>query len=121
MISKKSIGKIHAGWVEALQECVKAHPQRFTEDLQPFQGVRNRYQFSILSGLLNAWRDKREFDWTALLEFIHQILSSEQFWTEPSEEPFNYRNWILSAAADLIAEGTRDDKHAFDTQLLPAR
>ena len=108
------------GLVKELRECVEADPQRFTADLQPFQGVRNRYQHSILSGLLNAWRDKREFDWTALLEFIHQILSSEQFWTEPSEEPFNYRNWILSAAADLIAEGTRDDKHAFDTQLLPA-
>ena len=107
------------GLVKELRECVEADPQRFTADLQPFQGVRNRYQHSILSGLLNAWRDKREFDWTALLEFIHQILSSEQFWTEPSEEPFNYRNWILSAAADLIAEGTRDDKHAFDTQLLP--
>ena len=108
------------GLVKELRECVEADPQRFTADLQPFQGVRNRYQHSILSGLLNAWRDKREFDWTALLEFIHQTLSSEQFWTEPSEEPFNYRNWILSAAADLIAEGTRDDKHAFDTQLLPA-
>ena len=106
-------------WVEALQECVKAHPQRFTEDLQPFQGVRNRYQFSILSGLLKAWRDKRGFDWEALFEFIHQILSSEQFWTDPSEESFNYRDWIISTTADLITEGTSDDKHAFDVHLLP--
>ena len=106
-------------WVEALQECVKAHPQRFTEDLQPFQGVRNRYQFSILSGLLKAWRDKRGFDWEALFEFIHQILSSEQFWTDPSEESFNYRDWIVSTTADLITEGTSDDKHAFDVHLLP--
>ena len=106
-------------WVEALQECVKANPQRFADDLQPFQGVRNCYQFSILSGLLKAWRDKREFDWSASLEFIHQILSSERFWTERSEEPFNYRNWIISTIADLVSEGTTDDKHAFDVQLLP--
>ena len=115
------------GWVdpterglsEKLEECVKANPQRFTDDLQPFRGVRNRYQHSVLSGLLDAWRDKKVFNWGALLEFIHQLLSSEHFWTEPSEEPFNYRNWIISTIADLVSEGTRDDKHAFDAQLLP--
>ena len=105
--------------VEALRECVKANPRRFTDALQSFQGVRYQYQHSILSGLLNAWRDKRKFDWSALLEFIHQILSSEQFWTECFEEPHNYRNWILFTTADLITEGTSDDKHAFDAQLLP--
>ena len=98
---------------------MKANPQRFTDDLQPFRGVRNRYQHSVLSGLLDAWRDKKVFNWGALLEFIHQLLSSEHFWTEPSEEPFNYRNWIISTIADLVSEGTRDDKHAFDAQLLP--
>lgn len=107
------------GLVKTLRECVETNPRRFTDDLQPFQGVRYQYQHSILSGLLNAWRDKREFDWEALLEFIHQILLSEQFWTEHFEEPYNYRNWILSTTADLIAEGTRDDKYAFDTHLLP--
>ena len=106
------------GLPEKLEECVKTNPQRFTDALHPFQGVRNRYQHSILSGLLDAWRDKQEFDWGTLLEFIHQILSSEQFWTERSEEPFNYRNWIISTIADLVSEGTRDDKHAFDPQLL---
>ena len=106
--------------LEALRECVEANPQRFTDALQPFQDIRYQYQHSILSGLLNAWRDKREFDWEALLEFIHQILSSEQFWTECFEESHNYRNWILFATADLVSEGTRDDKHAFDPQLLLA-
>ena len=72
-----------------------------------------------MSGLLDAWRDKREFNWRALLEFIYEILLSEQFWTESSEEPCNYRNWIISTLADLVSEGTRDDKHAFDAQLLP--
>ena len=107
------------GLVKTLRECVETNPRRFTDDLQPFQGVRYQYQHSILSGLWNAWRDKREFDWEALLEFIHQIFSSEQFWTEHFEKPPNYRDWIISTTADLIAEGTRNDKHAFDSQLLP--
>ena len=105
--------------VETLQECVKANPQRFTDALQPFRGVRNCYQYSILSGLLNAWRDKQELDWGTLLEFIHPILSAEQFWTEHPEGRLNYRDWIISTTADLIAEGTRDDKRAFDVHLLP--
>ena len=54
-----------------------------------------------------------------MFKFIDQILLSEQFWTEHFEEPYNYRNWILSTTADLVSEGTRDDKHAFDPQLLP--
>lgn len=105
--------------LQALQKCVETNPQRFTADLQPFQSVRYQYQHSILSGLRNAWRDKREFDWENLLKFIHQILLSEQFWTEHFEESPNYREGIISTTADLIAERTSDDNHAFDPQLLP--
>ena len=108
------------GLVKVLRECVAANPRRFTEDLQPFHSVRYQYQHSVLSGLLNVWRDKREFDWEALLDFIHQIFSSEKFWTEHFEEHPNYRDWIISTTADLVVEGTGDDKHAFDPQLLPA-
>ena len=107
------------GLIKTLRECVAANPRRFTDDLQPFQGVRYQYQHSILSGLLNAWRDKREFDWKASFEFIHQIFSSEQFWTKHFEEPPNYRDWIISTTADLVVEGTGNDKHAFDVHLLP--
>ena len=107
------------GLVKVLREYVEANPRRFTDDLHPFQGARYQYQHSILSGLLNVWRDKREFDWEALLEFIHQIFSSEQFWTEHFEKPPNYRDWIISTTVDLITEGTGDDKYAFDAHLLP--
>ena len=31
---------------------------------------------------LEAWRDKKEFDWTALLRYFCQILLSERFWVE---------------------------------------
>ena len=41
------------------------------------------------------------------------------FGLNASEEPFNYRNRTISTTTDLIAEGTRDDKRAFDAQLLP--
>ena len=107
------------GLARTLKECVETNPQRFTDDLQSFQGVKNFYQHSLLYGFLDAWRDKKEFDWAALLKFIHQILSSEQFWNEQHETGLNYRDWVLSVVADLVIDGTKNDKHAFDVQLLP--
>ena len=107
------------GLADTLLKCVAVHPQRFTDNLLPFRDVRNLYQSALLQGFLTAWRDKNEFDWAALLKFIYQILSLEQFWIEQHEEGFNYRNWVLSASADLISEGTKDDTRAFDAQLLP--
>ena len=107
------------GLADTLSECVAANPQRLTDNLLPFQDVRNLYQSALLQGFLAAWRDKKTFDWAALLEFIRHILLSKQFWTEQYNDGFNYRNWVFSTAADLISEGTKDDTHAFDTQLLP--
>ncbi len=107
------------GLASTLKECVGTNPQRFTDDLQSFQGVKNFYQHSLLYGFLEAWRDKKEFDWTALLKFIHQILSSERFWDEQHETGLNYRDWVLSVVADLVTDGTKNDKYAFDVQLLP--
>ena len=85
----------------------------------PFYGVQLQYQYSLLQGFLKAWRDKKKFNWTALLKFIHHILTSKQFGTAEHKTGFNYRDWILSVTAELIKSGTVDDKHAFDIQLLP--
>ena len=107
------------GLAEMLEEYVALNPQRFVNDLQPFKGVRNSYQYWILRGLQKAWRDKREFDWEKLLEFIHQLVSSERFWVEQHETRYGgYSEWIF-AVAELIEAGTRDSAHAFDVKLLP--
>ena len=107
------------GLAQTLGKCVEANPQKFTDNLLPFQEARALYQSSLLRGFQDAWRDEKDFDWAVLLKFIHQILLSEQFWGEQYEDGFNYRNWVLSTAADLISDGTKDDTHAFDVQLLP--
>ena len=107
------------GLVETFEEYVALNPQRFVNDLQPFKGVRNFYQYRILRGLLKAWGDKREFDWAKLLDFIHQLISSEQFWIEHHETRYDcHSEWIFTVA-ELIEAGTRDSTHAFDVKLLP--
>ena len=107
------------GLAQTLEKCVETSPQKFTDNLLPFEDVSSFYQSSLLHGFLKAWRDEKPFDWLALLKFICKILSFEYFWTAQYKVGFNYRNWILSTAADLIREGTKDDKHAFDVQFLP--
>lgn len=107
------------GLAKTLKKLVAKAPQRFTDNLQPFQDVQNFYKNWILHGFIDAWRDKKEFDWAALLGFIHQILSSEQFWAEQHNVSFNYRQWTLLTMADLITSGMVNDKRAIDSQLLP--
>lgn len=107
------------GLAETLEEYVALNPQRFTNDLHLFQSVRNFYQYWILRGFLKAWRDKKKFDWEKLLEFIHQLVSSERFWAEQHDTRYGgHSEWIF-AGAELIEAGTRDGEYAFDVQLLP--
>ncbi len=107
------------GLAEMLEEYVTLNPQRFVNDLQPFQSVRNFYQYWILRGLLKAWHDKREFDWEKLLDFIYQLISSEQFWDEHHETRYGgHSEWIF-AVAELIESGTKNGAHVFDMKLLP--
>lgn len=107
------------GLAKTLKKCVATNPQRFTDDLPAFQEVKNFYQNWMLHGFLEAWRDKKEFNWTALLRYFCQILLSEWFWTEQHNVSSDYRQWTLLTMADLIASGMVDDKRAIDTQLLP--
>ena len=107
------------GLAEMLEEYVALNPQRFVNDLQPFQGVRNFYQYSILRGFQKAWCNKREFDWAKLLDFIHQLISSEGFWIEHHETRYDgHSEWIFTVAK-LIEAGTRDGEYTFDVKLLP--
>lgn len=107
------------GLAKTFNKCIAETPQRYTNNLQPFQNVQNFYQQWMLHGFLKAWRDKKEFDWAALLEYIHQLLLSERFWTEQHTTDCNYRQWTLVAIADLIASRMENDEREFDAQLLP--
>lgn len=107
------------GLAKIFEKCVVTNPKRFTENLQPFLDIQNFYLHRMLYGFIEGWRNKQEFDWAALLEFICQILLSERFWAEQHITDCNYRQWALLVIADLIKSGTVDDERAFDPQLFP--
>jgi len=103
-----------------LQACVSDNPEKFSIQLTPFLGVHRKYQYALLRGLYEAWRTDKSFEWSEVFDFILTIVDSDTFWQEEStDQPYDYRNWIVSTTAELIEEGTRDDKHAFDSAHLP--
>ena len=108
------------GLSETFRNCVSENPEKFANDMKPFLNIQHTYQHALLQGLCTAWRAKKDFTWDGILNFIYQIIETEEFWNEKYKEgSYNYRNWFISQIAVLIEEGTKDDSHAFDTKLLP--
>lgn len=108
------------GLSESLRNGVSENPEKFANDMKPFLSVQRLYQHALLWGLSEAWRAKKDFTWEGILNFVFQIVESDDFWNEKYEKKsYNYRNWIISQIAELIEDGTKDDNHSFDAKLLP--
>ena len=107
------------GLSNALRMAVFKNPQKFSENLEPFNNVNQLYQWSLLRGFVEAWRAKNKFNWMELFNYILAIIN-DSFWDRKYEEgTLNYRNWIISQVAELIDSGTKSDKNAFEESLLP--
>lgn len=106
---------------EAFRDCVTNYPERYSTDLDPFLSVDRMYQYALIRGLQEAWHANKDFAWGDILQFILKIITPEDFWNETiePEKRYDYRVQIVSQIADLIEEGTKDDRHAFDSSLLP--
>jgi hypothetical protein len=105
---------------EAFRDCVSNHPEQYSVDLKPFLDVHRIYQHALIWGLYDAWHSEKTFPWNDVLEFITDLITSDAFWAEaPETASYSYREQLIGQIADLITEGTKDDRHAFDQELLP--
>ena len=108
------------GLEDTLREAAKRNPDKFSSDLFPFLEVSQGYQYKLLFGFFEAWKNNKEFDWNSVLEFCQQIINEDGFWSyDYHENELNHRDLIISQIAILIREGTRDDSHAYDEKYLP--
>jgi hypothetical protein len=108
------------GLSESFRRCVFEDPQKLTDNIEPFLSVKTIYQHALLYGFSEAWRAKKDFAWWAVLDFIYRIIKPDSFWKKNyGKKHYNYRDWIVSQTADLIGQGTQDDSHAFEEELLP--
>jgi hypothetical protein len=82
--------------------------------------VPRKYQHEFLRGFEEAWRNNKGFDWNELLPFMKKLIEDGSIWSEEKKEgDYDYNRWIPDTIADLIQEGTKNDKHAFSPDLLP--
>lgn len=104
----------------SVRKFVSNDPLRFSTDLTPFLSVPRKYQHGFLRGFEEAWRNNKDFDWSEILPFMKQIIEDGIFGGEEKKNvEYDYNRWIADTIADLIKEGTKDDKHAFSPDLLP--
>ena len=104
----------------SVRKFVSNDPVRFSTYLTPFLSVPRKYQHEFLRGFEEAWRNNKGFDWNELLPFMKKLIEDGSFWSEEKKEgDHDYNRWIPDTIADLIQEGTKNDKHAFSPDLLP--
>ena len=104
----------------AVRKFVSNDPVKFATYLTPFLSVPRKYQYEFLRGFEEAWKNNKDFDWNELLPFMKKLIEDGSFWSEVNKEgKYNYCRWIVDTIADLIKEGTRNDKHAFSPCHLP--
>ncbi len=108
----------------SVRKFVASDPIQYSKDLTPFLSIPRKYQHEFLRGFEEAWRNNKDFDWNELLPFMKELIEDAGFWNEEKEEgkykhKYDYNRWIADTIADLIKEGTKDDKHAFSPDLLP--
>lgn len=104
----------------SVRKFVSNDPARFSTDLTPFLSVPRKYQHEFLRGFEEAWRNNKDFGWNELLPFMKKLIEDGNFWSEEKKDgEYDYNRWISNSIADLIEEGTKNDKHAFSPDLLP--
>jgi hypothetical protein len=114
------MGSTRVNLASSIRKFVSNDPVRFSTDLIPFLSVPREYQHEFLRGFEEAWRNNKDFDWNKLLPFMKKLIEANSFWSEEKKEgECDYNRWIADTIADLIQEGTKDDKHAFSPDLLP--
>ena len=117
------------GVVEELERAVEAASVHFVGVLPDFLKAPRPYQHGLINGFLKLWRASKEgatpshWDdvvWNRLFDFFDQLLKDPQFWKTGEAEGLEVTpRWISDAIADLLHDGTRDDKHAYPAALLP--
>jgi len=115
-------GPTVGGLSDALKEAVKADPNKFADDLAPFNDSGFIYVYKILDGLKEAWKEKTVISWGRVFDFIILYIQKEQFWKdELVVEKGDWlggadHEWVTKIIAELLQEGTRDDSWAFSEE-----
>jgi hypothetical protein len=111
------------GLAKTLQNCVEQHPERFSRIISMFSEAPYLYTYHLVYGFVNAWRSKKKFDWSSVLEFCVAYVADERFYSGgfnlEHDELSTKNEWVIGAIANLLSTGMQNDESAFDLSLLP--
>jgi len=109
------------GLADILQAAVKEEPKKFTDELMVFISTDYFYLHRILRGIKEAWNAGSEIDWGNIFDFSIEYLSkgkdviiAEALKAQGEDSGKGRYIWIVEAIVELIGDGSRDDKRAFD-------
>jgi len=112
-------GPTVGGLADILAKVAKEMPEKFIDNMEPFNNSGFIYVYKILNGIKDAWNQKKLIDWDKLFQFIELYIDRKKFWgndfiVEKDKWPgkADY-GWIIGIVTDLIQDGTRDDTWAF--------
>ncbi len=107
------------GLRQALADAVASAPEIFIEKLGAAEdgipGLEVPLQYEVLAALRGAWKARQlgpRAPWESLITYFDGLRESPH----RNEEAFGE---LVGKAADLLADGARDDEHAYDEDLLP--
>ncbi len=110
------------GLGETLEKVALKEPMSFSDEISYYLDAYYIYPYYILNGFRDAWKNKKNFNWSAVLQFCIQYISSDKFYTNKlrineSHWGADYK-WVVRSISRLLIEGMHDDKNALDFSLL---
>ena len=119
LLSPKGLAqRLRAGDVElvrAVKPLIKASPLNYHSELTEFKDLEFSCQHAVIRAYCELWKEKASLPWddiwACLLEFLSEIVKSEQFKNDVSAPG---RSEFISAIAEFLESGAWSDEHAFD-------
>jgi len=106
----------------SLRGAIKKDPKKFSVDLELFKELKPSFQYNLIEGFEDSWKDNKDIDWDKILNYCLKLVESENFWTSNEtyeDTEIRYSSWVISSIADLILSGTQNDNRSFRIEYLP--
>lgn len=108
----------HEGLARNLNAIAQKEPGKFIGNLDPFLKLGYIYISNLLSGITEAWKEKKSINWSKLFDFIKNYLDRDGFWDDEfkvagEQWDFSYLS-VIGQFGVLIQAGTNNDDWAFE-------
>lgn len=112
-----------SGFSRMLGKAIETEPLRFSEEIDVYSDVYYIYAYHIANGFREAWKNKRSFNWSKVLQFSLKYIKDERFrngqflidndgWHVTSD-------WVIGSISSLLTEGMQSDDNTFENDLFP--